>query len=97
MYSEKYETYHDIYSKRLKKCKSKKDYKKLCKDMVFHYGVIDKIDENQWKIFSSVIGEDVYLQGIALAIKMYILESQGLSCDVISYEGDWGEHSHFEE
>lgn len=78
------QSYHDIFAKKYKKCKSKKDYKKLCQEMIFQYDVIDKVDENQCKIFSSIIGQDAYLEGIALAIKMYILEQQGVSCDIIS-------------
>ena len=86
MPTNEFQTYYDMYSQKYKKCKSKKDYKKLCKEMIFHYGVLDKIDANQWKIFSSLIGEDEYLKGVALAIKMYILESQGIECDIVSYE-----------
>jgi hypothetical protein len=53
--------------------------------MINLYDAIDHIDANQWKIFTSVMSEEEYLEGIALAIKMYILEQQGMSCDVISY------------
>ena len=69
----------------MKKCKSKKDYKRLCKEMIFQYEVIDKVDENQWKIFSSLIGSENYYKGIALAIKMYLLEQEGIDFDIISY------------
>ena len=86
MPTDDFQTYYELYSKKYKKCKSKKDYKKLCKEMIYHYGVIDQIDANQWKIFSSLIGEDEYFKGIALAIKMYILESQGVECDIVSCE-----------
>ena len=79
-------SFEETFSAKLKKCKSKKDYKKLCKEMVFQFGVIDKVDTNQWKIFSHLIGEDNYCRGVSLAIKMYILESQGIECDIISYE-----------
>lgn len=81
-----YQSYHDTFSTKMKKCKSKKDYKKLCKEMIFQYGVIDKVDENQWKIFSSLIGSDNYLKGQALALKMYLLEQQGITFDIVSYE-----------
>lgn len=79
-----YNSYYDIFYRKLKKCKSKKDYKKLCKEMIFQLGAIDKIDENQWKILSSIIGEDAYAKALALSIKMYLLEQQGVSCDIIS-------------
>lgn len=83
-----YKSYYDIFYKKLKKCKSKKEYKKLCKEMIYQLGVIDKIDENQWKILSSVIGEDAYARALALSIKMYLLEQQGVSCDIISCKED---------
>ena len=78
-----YKSYQEIYATKLNKCKSKKDYKKLCKEMISQFGVIDKVAENQWKIFSSMIGSDTYLEGVALAIKMYILEMQGISMDFV--------------
>ena len=77
-------SYQDIFSEKFKNCKSKKDYKKLCKSMIQQFEVIDRVDENQWKIFSSMIGSDTYAEGLALAIKMYILELQGISTDIIS-------------
>ena len=80
-----YQSYYDTFSRKYKKCKSKKEYKKLCREMINLYDAIDHIDANQWKIFTSVMSEEEYLEGIALAIKMYILEQQGMSCDVISY------------
>ena len=86
MFPIEYQSYHDIFSNKLKKCKSKKDYKKLCKEMVFQFGVIDKIDANQGRILSSLVGTDKYLKVITLAIKMYLLEKQGLPCDIISFE-----------
>ena len=81
----KYESYYETFSRKYRKCKSKKDYKKLCREMINLYGVIDQVDENQRKIFSSVLGEEKYVEGLALAIKMYILEQQGISCDIVSY------------
>lgn len=81
-------SYYDLYSRKFKKCKSKKDYKRLCKEMINLYSAIDHIDQNQWRIFSSIMGEEEYLSAIALSIKMYILESQGLSCNVVTYERD---------
>lgn len=86
----KYESYYETFSRKYRKCKSKKDYKKLCREMINLYGVIDQVDENQWKIFSSVMGEEKYIEGLALAIKMYILEQQGISCDIVSYTHDFG-------
>lgn len=86
MFPIEYQSYHDIFSAKLKKCKTKKDYKKLCKEMVFQFGVIDKVDANQGKILSSMVGTDNYLKVMALAIKMYLLEKQGIPCDIISLE-----------
>ena len=79
-----YKSYQEIFSEKLEKCKSKKDYKKLCKSMIRQFAVIDGVDENQRKIFSSLIGTDAYDDGMALAIKMYILELQGISTDIVS-------------
>ena len=79
-----FHSYQDIFSEKIKKCKSKKDYKKLCKEMIRQFEVIDQVEENQYIVFSSMIGSDAYLEAMALAIKMYVLEQQGISCDVIS-------------
>ena len=79
-------TYYDMYNKKLKKCKSKKDYKRLCKLMLSQLSAIDRVDENMWKIFASSIGEDAYAEVVALAIKMSILEEQGIPCDILSIE-----------
>jgi hypothetical protein len=73
-----YQSYCDIFSDKMKKCKSKKDYKRLCKEMIVQFDAIDHVDENKWQIFSSMIGEDNYLKGQAMAVKMYILEKQGI-------------------
>jgi len=77
------ESYQDIFYAKMKKCKSKKDYKKLCKEMIKQFGVIDQVDANQYKIFSQLLGEDTYSSGIALAIRMYLLESQGITCELV--------------
>ena len=79
-------SYREIFEKKLKKCKSKKDYKRLCKQMIFQLGVIDKIDENEWKLLTPMIGEDTYAKVLALSLKMYLLECQGISCDILSVE-----------
>jgi len=79
-------TYKDIFTEKYKDCDSKKDYRKLCKEMLVQFDAIDKIDANQWKILSSIIGEDAYSRVIAMAIKMYILEQQGIDCDVLTIE-----------
>lgn len=81
-----YKSYKGIFDKKFKKCRSKKDYKRLCKEMIFQFDTIDKIDENQWKIFTTLLGTETYAEGIAMAIKMYLLEQQGLSVDVFSCE-----------
>lgn len=81
-----YQSYEELFSKKFKKCKSKKDYKKLCREMLMQFDAIDHIDANQCKIFSTILGTDTYAEGMALAIKMYILEQQGISCDILSIE-----------
>ena len=48
--------------------------------------VIDKVEENQYKILSSMIGEDASSRILALAIKMYWLERQGFDCDLLTIE-----------
>ena len=80
------ETYYDIFAEKFNHCKSKKDYKKLCKMMLKQFDVIDKVDANQWKIFSSLVGSDLYSYGIAMAIKMFIMEQQGIPVDVVTIE-----------
>ena len=79
-------SYKEIFAKKLKACKSKKDYKRLCKEMIIQFDAIDHIDRNQWRLFSEILGEDVYARIISLAIKMYILEKQGIPCDILSIE-----------
>ena len=80
------ESYYDIFAEKFAKCESKKDYKKLCKMMLKQLDVIDKVDANQWKIFSSLVGSDLYSYGIAMAIRMYIMEQQGVPVDVVTIE-----------
>lgn len=79
-------SYKDIFTEKYKDCDSKKDYKHLCKEMLYQFEVIDRIDENQWKLLSSIIGEEAYSRVLALAIKMYLLERQGISCDLLTIE-----------
>ena len=79
-------SYKDIFTEKYKECDSKKDYKHLCKEMLYQFEVIDRIDENQWKLLSSIIGEEAYSRVLALAIKMYLLERQGISCDLLTIE-----------
>ena len=81
-----YQSYREIFSSKMKKCKSKKDYKRLCKEMIYQFDVIDKIDENQCRILSTMIGSDNYTKALAMAIKMYLLEQQGQEVDVVSFE-----------
>ena len=54
--------------------------------MLFQFDAIDGVDENQWRILSQIMGEDACAQVLALAIKMYTLEQQGISCDLLSIE-----------
>lgn len=84
MLSKSEQTYYEIFAEKFSKCESKKDYKKLCKMMLKQFDVIDRVDANQWRIFSSLIGSDMYSYGIAMAIKMYILEQQGIPVDIVS-------------
>lgn len=76
-------SYQESFLCKYKKCKSKKDYKKLCKDMLFQYKVIDGVDANLYKILSEMIGEDSYYEVLAMAIKMYILDSRGIPYEMI--------------
>lgn len=80
------QSYYEIFSDQFAQCKSKKDYKKLCKLMLKQFEVIDKVDANQWRVFSSLVGSDLYSYGIALAIKMYILEQRGVPVDILTIE-----------
>ena len=79
-------SYHDTFSVKYKKCKNKKDYKRLCKEMIFQLGVIDALDDNQWKIMSATLGEDAYSQIQAAAIRMYLLDQQGIPYDILTIE-----------
>lgn len=83
-----YKSYYDIFSAKLKKCHSKKDYKHLCKEMIWQFDAIDHVDENKWKIFSSLIGQDTYLRGQMLAVKMYVLDQQGIPYDMVAMTDD---------
>ena len=80
------QSYYEIFSDQIAQCKSKKDYKKLCRLMLKKFEVIDKVDANQWRVFSSLVGSDLYSYGIALAIKMYILEQRGVPVDILTVE-----------
>lgn len=80
------QSYYEIFSDQIAQCKSKKDYKKLCRLMLKQFEVIDKVDANQWRVFSSLVGSDLYSYGIALAIKMYILEQRGVPVDILTVE-----------
>lgn len=84
-----YESYQTIFYDKLKKCKSKKDYKRLCKEMIKQFEVIDDVEANQYRIFSSMIGSENYLKGMALAIKMYMLQRQGVYMDIIDLSEDY--------
>ena len=86
---EQYKSYSDMFSKKLETCDKKKDYKKLCKEMIAQFEVIDKIDYNQFKIFSSIIGSDNYTKVLTLAVKLYLLEEQGYDLiDMVAEEID---------
>ena len=76
------DSYKEIFSKKFKRCHSKKDYKRLCREMMFQLEVIDGVDANLWKIFSNTIGEEAYSEALTLALKMYVLERQGIDCDI---------------
>ena len=80
------ESYNEMFTQKYKKCQSKKDYKKLCKEMIRQLTLIDKIDANLLRIFAATMGEDVYPKALAMAIQMYLIEQQGISCDLLTYE-----------
>ena len=86
MESNEMTSYYDIFSKKFKKCKSKKDYRKLCKFMLHQFSIIDSVDEKQFELFSQLIGTDTYFKVVALSIKMYMLEKQGIPYDIVSVE-----------
>lgn len=81
-------SYFDVFNKQYKKCKTRKDYKKLCKLMLGQFSMIDVVDRNKWKVFSSIMGEDACAHSIALAIKLSILEQQGINCDILTIENN---------
>ena len=78
------QSYHDIFSARLSMCRRKRDYVQLCEDMVRQFEVIDDVDNNQWEVFSAMIGSEAYAEGLATAIKMYILKQKGIPYDLVS-------------
>lgn len=83
-------SYYSIFAKKYKRCKSKKDYRRLCKFMLKQFDVIDGVDAKQWELFSSLIGTDAYVRILTLSIKMYMLEQQGIPYDLISVEDEIG-------
>ena len=80
------QSYYSIFEDKYKKCKSKKDYRKLCKSMLRQFQVIDGVDEKQWQLFSSLIGTETYIKILSLSIKLYLLDQQGIRYDVITCE-----------
>lgn len=78
------QSYHDIFAAKLAKCRRKKDYQQLCDDMLRQFEVIDAVDSLQWEVFSSMIGPDAYAEGLATAIKMYILKQKGIPYNLVS-------------
>lgn len=81
MDSTQYKSYTDMFTKKLENCEKKKDYKKLCKEMITQFEVIDKIDITQFKLFSSIMGAENYIKVVTLAAKIYLLQEQG--CDLV--------------
>lgn len=86
MYNNDNKSYYNIFAKKYMACKSKKDYRKLCKFMLKQFDVIDGVDEKQWQLFSSLIGTDTYIKILSLSLKMYMLEQQGIPYDIVSVE-----------
>lgn len=80
------QSYYDMFNRKFNKCHSKKDYRKLCKAMLKQLEVIDGVDIKQQELFSQLLGTDVYLKILALSIKMYILDQQGIPYDTIMLE-----------
>lgn len=90
-----YESYQELFYDKMQKCKSKKDYKRLCKEMIKQFEVIDCVEANQYKIFSSMVGSDNYIKGMSLAIKMYILQRQGVYMDIVDLSEDYNDIDNF--
>ena len=86
MDSLQYSSYTELFTDKLKNCKKKKDYKRLCKEMIVQFDAIDKIDYNQFKIFSSIIGSDNYSKVITMAVKLYLLQEHGYDIDGMTAE-----------
>lgn len=82
----KYDNFYEMFEHAYNKCKSKKDYKKLCKKMLKQFDVIDGVTNAQTKILTHMLGEDKYLSIVALSIKIYLLELQGIPYDIVSIE-----------
>jgi len=80
------QSYYSIFEDKYKKCKSKKDYRKLCKFMLRQFKVIDGVDEKKWQLFSSLIGTEAYIKILSLSVKLYLLDQQGIRYDVITCE-----------
>lgn len=81
-----YNNFYEMFEHAYKKCKSKKDYKKLCKKMLKQFDVVDGVTDAQTRILTHMLGEDKYLSIIALSIKLYLLELQGIPYDIVSIE-----------
>lgn len=77
---------HELYDLKLSRCKSKKDYKRLCKKMIKHMEVTDGISEYTWGIMAKLIGEDNYAKVQALAISAYIAKARGYDVDIDSLD-----------
>ena len=57
--------------------------------MLTQLSVIDKVDNNMWRIFSTIDGgEEIYSRALATAIKMCILDQQGIPYDILTIEKD---------
>ena len=60
--------------------------------MIVQFDTIDQVDENKWQVFSSMIGEDNYLKGQAIAVQMYIMEKRGIPYSLIPESVDMGDY-----
>lgn len=54
--------------------------------MLKQFDVVDGVTNTQTKILTHMLGEDKYLSIIALSIKLYLLELQGIPYDIVTIE-----------
>lgn len=65
------------FKKSMGNCKSKKDYKKLCKKMLNQIEAMDCTSDYMRTILSEIIGEDNYYNLLSVALQAYVAKSKG--------------------